>query len=123
MLWAVVFAMMGYPPFVASDVTVGTCGGSPTFTHSGGGECRFAGEYGADLPRNLRRAGGGYQAANATRASGCRFLLAVIVPPPSLAEPGPVRDYNRSLLVAGNVMGILDQNASGMMNNVVTRNR
>ena len=32
-LWAIVFAVMGaYPPFAASDVTVGTCAGPSPFT-------------------------------------------------------------------------------------------
>ena len=32
-IWAVVFALMvAYPPFAASDVTVGTCAGPLTFT-------------------------------------------------------------------------------------------
>jgi hypothetical protein len=86
-LWAIVFAMMGaYPPFAASDVTVGTCGGSPAFptiqaavtAAPSGSMVRICpGTYAEQVvvtkPLTLR----GLQSGGSSGA--------VIVPPPSLA--------------------------------------
>jgi len=158
-IWAVVFALMvAYPPFAASDVTVGTCAGPLTFTSiqaavtaaPSGSTVRICpGTYAEQVvvtkPLTLRglRAGG---------SSG-----AVIVPPSSLAavirllttdcvvyqilaqgaqnvnlqnlsvdwlnHDLPTATTTGSCSSPDDVMGILYQNASGMVSNVVTRNQ